>query len=216
MYTKDIVGRRYFEWQNKTGRWVIFGEKLDIRRNDITWESLAPAYKNSNFFKIDVDVIKGDSPNRSKTTTALEKNEIDNIHAVGNTSDGFDEIPMKYFSKKTKRASGKELLNELKSLLHNPNVLEKCFDDLKIHLMEMVELLKNSTLVDHGLVEENNTTNRKDKRKYLETLSNLSVPAKCQKLSGRVGKGNESHKYFTLIKIPKNLNIATKILIMGE
>ena len=30
-------------------------------RKDITWESLAPAYKNSNFFKIDVDVIKGDS-----------------------------------------------------------------------------------------------------------------------------------------------------------
>ena len=82
--------------------------------------------------------------------------------------------------------------------------------------MEMVELLKNSTLVDHGLVEENNTTNRKDKRKYLETLLNLSVPAKCQKLSGRVGKCNESHKYFTLIKIPKNLNRATKILIMGE
>ena len=29
---------------------------------DITWESFAPAYKNSNFLKIDADVIKGDSP----------------------------------------------------------------------------------------------------------------------------------------------------------
>ena len=28
---------------------------------DITWESFAPAYKNSNFLKIDA-VIKGDSP----------------------------------------------------------------------------------------------------------------------------------------------------------
>ena len=26
-------------------------------RKDITWESLAPAYKNSNFSKMDVDVI---------------------------------------------------------------------------------------------------------------------------------------------------------------
>ena len=121
---------------------------------DITWESLAPAYKNSNFFETDVDVIKGDSPNGSKTTTALEKNEIDDIHVVGNTSDGFDEISMKYFPKKTKRTSYRELLNELKSLSHNTNDLEECFDDLEIHLVEMVELLKKNTLADHGLVVE--------------------------------------------------------------
>ena len=75
--------------------------------------------------------------------------------------------------------------------------------------MEKVELLKKNTLVDHGLVvENNNATQQEDKRKYLETLSNLPVPPKRQKLSGRVGKGNESRKYFTSIKIPKNLNIA--------
>ena len=72
---------------------------------DITWESLAPAYNNSNFFKIDVNVIKEDSPNRSKTTTALEKNKTDDVHVVYNISDDFDGIPMKYFPKKTKRAS---------------------------------------------------------------------------------------------------------------
>ena len=70
---------------------------------DITWESLAPAYSNSNFFKIDVNVIKGDSPNGSKTTTALEKNQIDDIHVVDNISDGFYEIPMNYFPKKDKK-----------------------------------------------------------------------------------------------------------------
>ena len=102
---------------------------------DITWVSLAPPYKNSNFFKIHVDAIKRDSPNRSKTTTALEKNEIDDVHAVDNISDGFDEIPMKNFPKKTKRASCRELLNALKSLSHNPNILEECFDDLEIHLV---------------------------------------------------------------------------------
>ena len=81
---------------------------------------------------------------------------------------------------------------------------------LFIHLVEMVELLKKNTIVDHGLVvEENSTTHQKDKRKHLETLSNLLVPLKRQKLSGRVGKGNESRKYFISIKIPKNLNIAT-------
>ena len=64
---------------------------------NIIWESLAPAYKNSNFLKIYVDVIKGDSPNRSKTTTALEKNEIDDLHVVHNISDGFHEMPMTYF-----------------------------------------------------------------------------------------------------------------------
>ena len=76
---------------------------------DITWESLAPAYNNSNFLKIDVNVIKADSPNGSKTTTALEKNETGDIHVVDNISDGFDEIPMKYFPKKPKRASCREL-----------------------------------------------------------------------------------------------------------
>ena len=50
---------------------------------------------------------------------------------------------------------------------------------------------------------------KKNKGKYLETLSNLPVPLKRQKLSGRVGKGNEFRKYFTSIKIPRNLNIAT-------
>ena len=64
---------------------------------NITWESLAPAYENSNFLKIDVDVIKVDSPNKSKTTTALEKNEIDDLHVVDNISDGFHEMPMTYF-----------------------------------------------------------------------------------------------------------------------
>ena len=64
---------------------------------NITWELLAPAYKNSNFLKIDVDVIKVDSPNRSKTTTALEKNEIDDLHVIDNISDGFHEMPMTYF-----------------------------------------------------------------------------------------------------------------------
>ena len=33
LYTKNIVNRRYFQLQNNIGRWVIFGEKLDIRRN---------------------------------------------------------------------------------------------------------------------------------------------------------------------------------------
>ena len=67
---------------------------------DIIWESLASAYKNSKCFKIDVDVVKGDSPNGSKTTTALETNELDDIHVVGNISDCSDETPMKYFLKK--------------------------------------------------------------------------------------------------------------------
>ena len=47
------------------------------------------------------------------------------MHVVDNIPDYFDEIPMKHFPKKTKRASCRELffrelLNELKSL--NPNV----------------------------------------------------------------------------------------------
>ena len=76
----------------------------------------------------------------------------------------------------------------------------------------MVELLKRNTLVDHGLfVEENNPSHQKSKRKYLETLPNLSVPPKRQKLSARVEKGNESRKYFTSIMITKNLNIATNL-----
>ena len=60
--------------------------------NDITWELFAPANTNPNFFKIDVDIIKRDSANQSKTTTALEKNEIDDIHVVDNISGGFDVI----------------------------------------------------------------------------------------------------------------------------
>ena len=64
---------------------------------DITWESLAPAYRNSNFFKIGVDVIKEHSLNGSKTTITLAKNKIDN-----KISDGFDKIAMEYFSKKYK------------------------------------------------------------------------------------------------------------------
>ena len=33
---------------------------------DITWKSLAPVHNNSKIFKIDVNVIKGDSPNGGK------------------------------------------------------------------------------------------------------------------------------------------------------
>ena len=115
---------------------------------NIIWESHAPAYRNSNFLKIDVDVIKGNSPNRSKTTTALEKNKIDDLHVVDNISDGFHDMSMTYFPKKTKKPSSRELLNELKLLLHNPKVPEECFDDSEIHLAEMVEFLKRSTLMD--------------------------------------------------------------------
>lgn len=49
---------------------------------DVTWKSRAPTYESFSFFKIDVDVMKGNSPNESKTTTALVKNELDNIHVV--------------------------------------------------------------------------------------------------------------------------------------
>ena len=95
--------------------------------------------------------------------------------------------------KKTKRGSSRELSNELQLLLHNPNVPEECFDDLEIHFAEIVEFLKRSTLADHGLVvEENKTPYHKNERKYLGTLSNLPAPPKRKKLSGRVGKGNES------------------------
>ena len=67
-----------------------------------------------------------------------------------------------YFLKKTKKASYREILNKLKSLSYNPNVPEEYFYDLEIQLVEMVELLKRNTLVDHGLfVEENNTTYQK-------------------------------------------------------
>ena len=74
-----------------------------LNRVNIIWKSFAPAYKNSNFLKIDVNVIKGDSPNRSKATTKLEKSEIDDLHVVDNISDGFDEMPMKYFPKKRQK-----------------------------------------------------------------------------------------------------------------
>ena len=134
------------------------------------------------------------------------------MHVVDNISDSFDEVIIKYFPRNTKRALCRELLNELKSLLHNPNVPEECFDDLELDLVEMMELLKRNTLIYHGLaVEENNTSHQKNKRKYLETLPNLPVPPKGQKLSGRVRKGKESRKYFTSIKIPKNLNVATNL-----
>ena len=43
----------------------------------------------------------------------------------------------KVFPKKTKRASCREV-NELKSLSHNPNVPEECFDDFEIDLVKMV------------------------------------------------------------------------------
>ena len=134
---------------------------------DMTWESLALVYSNSNFFKIDVNVIKGDSPNGNKSTTLLEKNEIDDIHVVDNISDGFDEIPMKYFPKKRQKGLHVESLNELKSFSHNPNAPEECFDDFEIHLVEMVESLKRNTLVDHGFaVEENNTSYQKIRENF--------------------------------------------------
>ena len=69
---------------------------------DITWESLAPAYRNSNFFKIGVDVIKEHSLNGSKTTITLAKNKIDNINVLNKISDGFDKKAMEYFPKKYK------------------------------------------------------------------------------------------------------------------
>ena len=91
---KVLLSCSCYDWKKNL---MLFKLMMTVMRcyKDIAWESLAPAYKNSNFFKIDVDVIKGDPPNGSKTTTALEKNEIDDMHAVGNISDGFDEIPMK-------------------------------------------------------------------------------------------------------------------------
>ena len=77
--------------------------------------------------------------------------------------------------------------------------------------MEMVELLKRNALVDQGLVdEENNPSYQKNKSESLEILPNLPAPLKRQKLSRRVGKGSESHNYFALIKIPKNLECGNK------
>ena len=115
--------------------------------------------------------------------------------------------------KKTKRRSSRELSNELKLLLHNPNVPGECFDDLEIQFAEIWSLLKGAhSLADHGLaLAENNTSYHKNERKYLGTLSNLPAPPKLKKLSGRVGKGNESRKYFTSINIIKNLNIAINL-----
>ena len=76
----------------------------------------------------------------------------------------------------------------------------------------MVEFLKRSTLADHGLVvEENNTSYDENERKYLGTLSSLPAPPKRKKLSGRVGKSNESRRCFTSTNIPKNLNIAINL-----
>ena len=52
--------------------------------------------KIPTFSKIDADIIKWDySPNGSKTTSAFEENEVDDIHVVENISDGFDEISIK-------------------------------------------------------------------------------------------------------------------------
>ena len=82
---------------------------------------------------------------------------------------------------------------------------------MEIHLVEMVELLKRNTLVDQGLVdEENNPSYQKNKSESLEILPNLPAPPKRQKLSRRVGKGSESHNYFALIKIPKKLQCGNK------
>ena len=74
-----------------------------------------------------------------KLLPALRKMK-DDIHVVGNISDGFDEKAMKYFPKKQKGLHVQSL-NELKSLSHNPNVPEDCSDDFEIHLVKMVEFL---------------------------------------------------------------------------
>ena len=126
---------------------------------DVTWKSRAPAYESFNFFKIDVDVIKGNSPNESKTTTALVKNELENIHVVW--------VLLKFqwsiSAKKTKMASCRELLNELKSRWHNPKVPEECFDDLEKQLVELEELLKRNKLVDHEFAVKGNNTSKQKK-----------------------------------------------------
>ena len=74
-----------------------------------------------------------------KLLPALRKMK-DDIHVVGNISDGFDEKAMKYFPKKQKGLHVQSL-NELKSLSHNPNVPEDCSDDFEIHHVKMVEFL---------------------------------------------------------------------------
>ena len=81
-----------------------------------------------------------------KLLPALRKMK-DDIHVVGNISDGFDEKAMKYFPKKQKGLHVQSL-NELKSLSHNPNVPEDCSDDFEIHHVKMVEFLYIYTWVD--------------------------------------------------------------------
>ena len=93
---------------------------------------LRPVYCNFKFFKKDDNFIKGDSPNGSNTTTALEKNKIDDIHVADNISDGFNEIPMKFPPPPPpKKRLYVERLNKLNSLSPNPNVPEECFNDFE-------------------------------------------------------------------------------------
>ena len=94
---------------------------------------------SSKFFKIDVCHQRIFTQMERKLLPALRKMK-DDIHVVGNISDGFDEKAMKYFPKKQKELHVQSL-NELKSLSHNPNVPEDCSDDFEIHLVKMVEFL---------------------------------------------------------------------------
>ena len=69
---KVLLSCSCYNWKKNL---MLFKLMMTVMRcyKDIAWESLAPAYKNSNFLKIDVDAIKVDSPNGAKLLPHLRK-----------------------------------------------------------------------------------------------------------------------------------------------
>lgn len=154
-----------------------------INKNN-SFQDVTESYREAPYYTLDKYVIPGYQEKEESCTSS-------NISSTPETEKILPEdipttkIPLKKYPRKTKVSSCREIMQEIKSLTFITND-EEASDALEEGLLDLKNLLLDSSLIDEGFVVED----VKAKKRYLpkedKTFQNLPMPRK-RTIAGRVG-----------------------------
>ena len=168
-----------------------------------SWNSLPQKYRSSSFFQLDKEVIFSQyEPERECDAENNEKNE-------GEVLEGdvlLKEIPKKCYPKRSKAATCRELLNQIKSLtfvVYDNDALDQLYD--------LKDFSRHAPVEDNLVVEKPRVIRNQTKK-----FPPLPKPKeKKSALSGRVGVSTEKRKLASAIdvvtkKLTSAIDVVTK------
>ena len=133
--------------------------------SEVTWDSFCTSFKDSPFFKVDMEVVGVIADNESQIGKSDDLEKKENEYDVNDLECKSFELPEPKHLKLSKTSACRELLNSIKSLTYivsDPDAFDCLENQLRVAFHGFSEKCKK----DHGLIVETTKKTKSDNAKF--------------------------------------------------